>query len=230
MWVTIHLFTGTMSLAWDTYIQVRKRGFTLIELLVVIAVIAILAGLLLPALAGAKVRAHTITCLNNLRQIGLAAHMYVQDNEEELPQSRHQTNTWVASLAPFAGATNIYRCPKDDHPTRLHSYVINDFLLPGAVTGRSFNRIDTVPSPTDTIFMTESTRTHTGDHFHFAPEAGGDYTPPSFVSEVAVRRHDFKANYLFLDWHVETRSWLSVKPQLQSIGSRFINPAGHQPP
>ena len=200
----------------------------------VIAIIAILAGLLLPALAGAKVRAHTITCLNNLRQIGLAAHMYVQDNEEELPQSRHQTNTWVASLAPFAGATNIYRCPKDDHPTRLHSYVINDFLLPGAVTGKNFNRIDAVPSPTDTLFMTESTKTHTGDHYHFAefdpadPTVGG-YAPSQFASDVAVRRHDFKANYLFLDWHVETRSWLSVKPQLQSIGSRFVNPAGHQP-
>lgn len=195
----------------------------------VIAVIAILASLLLPALAGAKVRAHTITCLSNLRQIGLAAHMYVQDHEEELPQSRHQTNSWVASLAPYAGSTNIYRCPKDDHSTRLHSYVINDFLLPGAVTGRNFNRFDAVPCPTDTLFMTEATKIHTGDHYHFAPEAGGDYAPASFASEVAVRRHDYKANYLFLDWHVETRSWLTVKPQLQSIGSRFVNPAGHQP-
>ena len=206
-----------------------KRGFTLVELLVVIAVIAILASLLLPALGKAKGRAHTVSCMNNLKQIGLAAHMYVQDNDEALPQSRHQTNTWIAGLAPYAGATNIYRCPKDDHPTRLHTYVLNDFLLPGAVTGQSFNRLDTIPQPTDTVFMTEATKTHVGDHYHFAPEGGGDYQPHSFASQVAVSRHDFKANYLFVDWHVEARLWRIAKPDLQAIGSRFINPAGHHP-
>src|SRR5688572_14923110 len=159
--------------------------------------------MLLPALAESKGRAYSVSCANNLRQIGLATHVYVLDHEEELPQSRHQSNTWVASIAPYAGATNIYRCPKDEHLTRLHSYVINDFLLPGAVTGQYFNRLDTVPCPTDTLFMTESTKAHTGDHFHFAPEAGGDYNPPSFSFEVAVNRHNLKANYLFLDWHVE---------------------------
>lgn len=205
----------------------KKRGFTLIELLVVIAVIAILASLLLPALAKAKGRAHTITCLNNLKQIGLAAHMYVQDHEEELPQSRHQTNSWVATLTPYLIATNIYRCPKDEHTTRLYSYVINDFLLPGAVPGRNYNRADTVPTPTDTLFMTETTKAHTSDHYHFAPELGGDYTPAGFVGQVAVSRHDLKANYLFMDWHVETRFWRIIKPELQAVGSRFINPEGH---
>ena len=62
-----------------------QRGFTLIELLVVIAIIAILAGMLLPSLGKAKVRAQNLQCMNNLRQVMLAWQLYAEDNRGTLP-------------------------------------------------------------------------------------------------------------------------------------------------
>ena len=208
----------------------RPRGFTLVELLVVIAVIAILAGLLLPALGKAKAKGRATACLSNLRQIGIAAEMFSDDNEGALPRSEHQGQTWVGSLVRYGGGRGIYRCPDDRNTNRVYSYAINDFLLPPPAGRTDYSRVSGIPGPSETIFLPECADAYSGsDHFHFADPLEGGYTPTAFASEVGVLRHLKGANYLFVDGHVEKISWVRVKLNLTAAGSRFVNPAGHQP-
>src|ERR1043166_2240496 len=99
----------------------RVYGFTLVELLVVIAIIAILAGLLIPGLAKAKMKGQQIACMSNYRQLQLCWHFYVDDNRELLPPNATANagsrdsliatgDTWIAGNAwTDTTTTNIQR-------------------------------------------------------------------------------------------------------------------------
>jgi prepilin-type N-terminal cleavage/methylation domain-containing protein len=83
----------------------RRKGFTLVELLVVIAIIALLMGILMPALARVRQLAFRMVCGTNLSGIGKAMLIYANDYEDELPKAGGRTNAWAAKLPDWTGVT-----------------------------------------------------------------------------------------------------------------------------
>lgn len=92
----------------------REAGFTLVELLVVIAIVGTLTALLLPALSAAKYKARISTCLNNLRQISFALHMYSDDARDASPATTN--SVWVSYKELLQGYVGLRGAPTNAHP------------------------------------------------------------------------------------------------------------------
>jgi len=112
-----------------------QRGFTLVELLVVIAIIAILSAIMFPVYARAREAARRSTCLSNLRQLGMAAHMYAQDWDEWLPRDHHACNSktthkqLVQQVKPYVENMEIFYCPS--------TWVVQDMMPDFAPTAQN---------------------------------------------------------------------------------------------
>jgi prepilin-type N-terminal cleavage/methylation domain-containing protein/prepilin-type processing-associated H-X9-DG protein len=100
----------------DLYPRKNRAGFTLIELLVVIAIIAILAAILFPVFAKAREKARQISCLSNMKQLGLGFMQYIQDNDETWPGVASGDDVrggWASQIYPYVKSTNVYKCPDE---------------------------------------------------------------------------------------------------------------------
>lgn len=220
---------------------VRPRAFTLVELLVVIAIIAVLASLLLPALAGAKARAHKAACASNLRQIGFAMKLYAdEDPRGLLPGTSHGSlnQSWIFGLSNLlSGVDRIRLCPADKKAAdrlknRGTSYILNEYTsvealdpfgdpIPGEPSLRS---IDSIRRPTETVLVFEiSDRAGTGtgqDHTHSRNWRNGWN---SVLDDIQPDRHSGSANQLHADLHVEAPKATTLKAKIEA-GINFALP------
>jgi len=139
------------------------RAFTLIELLVVIAIIAILAAMLLPALSKAKARAQNITCINNMKQWGIAFRMYTDDNNDVVPEEGNvgtpvidplNGDAWYNSITPYIGSqtlSNLYRQTPPNPPVNGTKSI---FICPSAPDFRkAANPYTDPPNASRALFM-----------------------------------------------------------------------------
>jgi len=154
---------------------IGRRGFTLIELLVVIAIISILAAILFPVFARARENARRASCLSNLKQIGLASMMYVQDYDEHYPVAYVATTqprpdglqwistgwTWGQLLYPYTKSRQVFVCPSsaESVPSTLGPYYANyganTMILRSVVTYPAI-LLAAIQSPSSTYMIMDS--------------------------------------------------------------------------
>jgi prepilin-type N-terminal cleavage/methylation domain-containing protein/prepilin-type processing-associated H-X9-DG protein len=198
----------------------RRAGFTLIELLVVIAIIAILAAILFPVFAQAREAARKASCQSNLKQIGNAVLMYVQDHDEVLPNSGSGAGGDVVRLLePYSKqrfGQGIWKCPSHAGLTQVsgwtssYGYNFQYLLAAGPDYPHSgYNGFDNsgvalsfLQRPAETLlFMDHTAPPSSVNLWSYIARPGDTQSNDGFGR--AHFRHTGQANVLYCDGHVK---------------------------
>jgi len=192
-------------------------GFTLIELLVVIAIIALLMGILMPALQRVRKQAKGVVCKNNMKQIGMAANLYAEDYDLFVPRSAGWSTItdmrpWFQCFMPYLAQkaidddyrnVKIFRCPSYPDKEQTLCYVVNGWA------STTIYLADNEDGPWRTIIKMATdrdlTRCDVWTETHLPDSDNQDITNGR---RVARARHRDGCNVLFLDWHAE---WMAAE-------------------
>jgi prepilin-type N-terminal cleavage/methylation domain-containing protein/prepilin-type processing-associated H-X9-DG protein len=199
-----------------------RRGFTLIELLVVIAIIAILAAILFPVFARAREKARQSSCLNNLKQLGLASLQYAQDYDEKFPSLRVAAQMNVPQMAPYyewgwqsgygywysfmfvlypyVKNTQVFQCPTNNFSNCGISYAPAEHARNAAGTRINYlntpQKLANFTRPSESLLLTE---------------AGNGGGPPYVLSSAwyaCADVHNEGGNIVFVDGHAKWAKFL----------------------
>jgi prepilin-type N-terminal cleavage/methylation domain-containing protein/prepilin-type processing-associated H-X9-DG protein len=199
----------------------RPAAFTLVELLVVVSIIAVLIGLLLPAVQASRAAARRTQCASNLRQVGLAMGQFCDAHRGQFPDTSHNQSgdveqSWIYTVAPFMESVDAIRiCPDDRKAAdrldqKLTSYVMNAYLTdePRSFAVTNHNKLRE-SSKTLVAFEIADQKApiiendHVHNHAWFTSlTVARKQVLQKIEADAAIERHAGSSHLLYADWHV----------------------------
>jgi prepilin-type N-terminal cleavage/methylation domain-containing protein/prepilin-type processing-associated H-X9-DG protein len=199
----------------------RPAAFTLVELLVVVSIIAVLIGLLLPAVQASRAAARRTQCASNLRQVGLAMGQFCDAHRGQFPDTSHNQSgdveqSWIYTVAPFMESVDAIRiCPDDRKAAdrldqKLTSYVMNAYLTdePRSFAVTNHNKLRE-SSKTLVAFEIADQKApiiendHVHNHAWFTSlTVARKQVLQKIEADAAIERHAGSSHFLYADWHI----------------------------